>query len=196
MSVPNYILIAARNYAKEHGGGRKTEDAFIAGFEASRSWKKKDEAPLPIDTQLFEECWKMYGLKGSRSASLSEWCKLTDNERGMVMPHIKAYTTTRDKIYQKDFERYLKNKTFMDAVIVKGGVVVYNPTQIVEDEGYHPLTDMFQTWNDARHCLMFNGDIDNLNDGYTSDNRPDGAMVAWGMYSWKWNKVRREWIKQ
>lgn len=63
-------------------------------------------------------------------------------------------------------------------------------------EEYHPLTDdIFQTWNEERKCLRFNGDLAHLNDGYTDDNRPDGAMVSWGMYSWKWNKAKKQWIE-
>ena len=66
------------------------------------------------------------------------------------------------------------------------------------DTEYHPATDgIFQFWDDERKCLMLNnGYIDQLNDGYTSDNRPDGAKVAWGMYEWVWSSRTKEWIKQ
>jgi hypothetical protein len=35
-----------------------------------------------------------------------------------------------------------------------------------------------------------------LDDGYTADNRPDGAKVKWQMYSWIWNSITKEWIKK
>ena len=69
-------------------------------------------------------------------------------------------------------------------------------TTLISTE-YHPLTDsIFQYWNDERKCLMFNGYIDQLNDGYTDDNRPDGAKVAWSMYEWIWSSQTKQWIKQ
>lgn len=67
----------------------------------------------------------------------------------------------------------------------------------VEDNVYRPITDgIYQYWNEKRQCLMFNGYIDQLNDGYTKDNRPDGAKVAWQMYEWIWSSRIKEWIKQ
>lgn len=62
---------------------------------------------------------------------------------------------------------------------------------------YNPVSDgIFKYWNPERKCLMFNGDIDRLEDGYGKDNRPDGAKAAWGMYEWVWNGLKKEWVKQ
>ena len=56
--------------------------------------------------ELFEECWVAYNRKGSKKKSLEYWKKLTDVEKQNVMPHIKAYVSTRELQYQKDFERF------------------------------------------------------------------------------------------
>ena len=197
MAIPEYIIKAAREYAKENGGGRKVEDAFIAGYSASRSVKRKAEIPQECNKELFEQCWAAYNKKGAYGESLAEWCKLSADERMMVLPHVKAYCSTRDIVYQKDFQRYLKAKTFMERVVVRGGSVIYDPTAMTDKEEYRPTTDgIFQYWDEAKKRLIFSGDIKNLVDGYTDDDRPDEATAAWGMYTWKWSRVLKQWIKQ
>ena len=144
----------------------------------------------------FEVCWKAYNRKGSKKKSLEQWQKLTDEERLKVLPHVKAYVGSRDLQFQKDFERYLRDKTF-EEVIIKGNDTIYDPDKFDKTNEYHPTTDgIFQYWNDERQCLMFNGYIDQLNDGYTDDTRPDGAKVAWSMYEWIWSSRTKQWIKQ
>ncbi len=114
----------------------------------------------------------------------------------MVLPHVKVYVSTRERVYQKDFERYLREKIFK-TVIFKGNDIIYDPEQFSNPEEYRPVADgVFQFWNADRKCLLFNGYIDQLNDGYTSDNRPDGAKVASGLYEWIWSSQTKEWVKQ
>lgn len=57
-----------------------------------------------------------------------EWQKLSDKEIAIIRSHIEAYVETRDRIYQKDFERYLKDKVFL-SVIFKGNQVFYDPKE-------------------------------------------------------------------
>lgn len=197
MSIPNYILTAARAYADEHNGGRELEDAFVAGYAASKQRKKKDVLPQETQPELFDECWKAYGRKGSRASSLSAWCNLTADERSKILAHIRIYTTTRDKCYMKDFERYLAHKTFNDVILGKNGMVVYDPAQSEQTDEYQPLADgIFNYWDAENKRLIFNGDINNLDDGYNSDNRPEGATAYWNGYSWKWSKEQKTWVKQ
>ena len=133
---------------------------------------------------------------GSKAKSLEYWKKLSGKEQEQVLPHVKAYVSSREKCYQKDFERYLRDKTFK-TVVVKGNNTIYDPERFTNNEEYRPLTDgVFQIWDEERKCLLFNGYIDQLNDGYTSDNRPDGAKVSWNMYEWIWSSQKKEWVKQ
>lgn len=157
--------------------------------EESKDSKKKEP------DELFESCWKAYRRKGAKNKALTYWNKLKEEEREKVMPHIQVYVSSRDKQFQKDFERYLRDKTFNE-IIVKGNDTIYDPLKVENPNDYHPLTDDFQFWHEERGCLLFNGDIDNLNDGYSDDNRPEGATVAWGMYTWKWNRFFKKWVKQ
>lgn len=150
-----------------------------------RTSDKKDE--------LFEECWLAYRRKGSKKKAKDYWKKLTDDEKSSVLSHIKAYVASRDVQFQKDFERYLRDKTFT-TIVIRGNSTIYDPDQSGE---YSPQADgIFQYWNAERHCLIFNGDIEHLDDGYTAENRPNGAKCAWGMYEWVWNGINKEWVKK
>ena len=195
--IPEYIIKAARKYAKEYGGGQRTEDAFIAGFKAARQQSKTVERELTEDElQLFEDCWEAYGRKGSKKDSLEAWRTLTADEMLRVMPHIRAYITSREQRFCKDFQRYLSHHTFNDIVTDGRGTTLYDPKS-TESEGYSPVTDgIFQYWDEKNKRLIFNGDIEHLDDGYTTDTRPDGAKASWGMYNWVWSRELRKWIKQ
>lgn len=157
--------------------------------------KKKEKNIKKEKDEKFEECWTAYNRKGSKAKSLEYWKKLSENEKSLVLPHIKVYVSSREKCYQKDFERYLRDKIFLN-VVVKGNTTIYDPERFTNEE-YRPLTDgLFQIWDEERKCLLFNGYIDQLNDGYTSDTRPDGAKVSWNMYVWIWSSQKKEWVKQ
>ena len=198
MAIPEYILRAADDYCKTFTGAKKelAYNAFIAGYKSTRQPKVKNIALSEDQEILFEECWETYKYKGNKAKAKLEWSKLSDKESNLVLPHLKVYVESRDQCYLKDFERYLHDKVFL-SVIVKGNNTIYNPEQYANEQVYRPTTDgIFQYWNTERKCLMFNGYIDQLDDGYTKDNRPDGAKVAWSMYEWVWSKQKQEWVKQ
>lgn len=158
--------------------------------------KKKKEKIKKEKDEKFEECWLAYNRKGSKSKSLEYWNKLSDEEKSLVLPHIKVYVSSRARVYQKDFERYLRDKIFK-TIIVKGNDTIYDPEQFTDTKEYRPITDgIFQVWDAEKKCLLFNGFVDQLNDGYTSDNRPDGAKIASGLYEWVWSSKTKEWVKQ
>ena len=163
--------------------------------------KKKEEKE--INKELFEQCWIAYKRKGSKKKSLEYWKKLTDVEKQNVMPHIKAYVSTRELQYQKDFERYLRDKTFTTIVFLKNKVI-YDPTRLDKkdkaNEVYMPLTDGALSWNEYYNCYMYVGywDGKHIPDGYDDDTRPDGASVTlnngrgtlvWSVITKTWNKV-------
>lgn len=158
--------------------------------------KKKKEKIKKEKDEKFEECWLAYNRKGAKAKAFEYWQKLSDKEKEQVLPHIKVYVSSRERVYQKDFERYLRDKIFK-TIIVKGNDTIYDPEQFTDAKEYRPITDgIFQVWNADRKCLLFNGFVDQLNDGYTSDNRPDGAKIASGLYEWIWSSQTKEWVKQ
>ena len=162
--------------------------------------KNKEEE---TNKELFEQCWIAYRRKGKKGKSLQYWKKLTESEKQMVLPHIKAYVTSRELQYQQDFERYLRDKTFTTIVFLKNKVI-YDPTRLDKkdkaNEVYMPLTDGALSWNDYYTCYMYVGywDGKHIPDGYDDETRPDGASVTlnngrgtitWDSKTKTWNKI-------
>ena len=162
--------------------------------------KNKEEE---TNKELFEQCWIAYRRKGKKGKSLPYWKKLSESEKQMVLPHIKAYVTSRELQYQQDFERYLRDKTFTTIVFLKNKVI-YDPTRLDKkdkaNEVYMPLTDGALSWNDYYTCYMYVGywDGKHIPDGYDDDTRPDGASVTlnngrgtitWDSKTKTWNKI-------
>lgn len=158
-----------------------------------RTSDKKDE--------LFEECWKTYRRKGIKRKSMEYWKKLTGKEKSVVLAHIKAYVSTRDIQYQKDFERYLRDKVF-ETIVYKGNSVVYDPTKKKADstsDVYMPTCDGMLSWNEYYSSFIFVGYWDgrHISDGYTDETRPNGAtiMLNNGRGNITWNKNTKQWEK-
>lgn len=195
--IPEYILKAAKEYQKVHGGSEALFDAFIAGHKATRQPKAKDIVLTPEQDRMFDECWKAYGKKGNKGKSKEVWSKIPLTSLPIILTHIKIYVSSRQRCFQKDFERYLKEKVYTTNIVTNEGVLYDSEKDKFPDE-YRPTTDgIFQLWNPERNCLILNnGYIDQLNDGYTDDTRPDGARVAWSMYEWVWSSQTKQWIKQ
>lgn len=158
---------------------------------------KEKEILKEKSKSLFEECWVAYRRKGSKKKSRDYWDKLTDKEKDKVMPHIKAYVSSREMVYQKDFERYLRDKTFND-VVLKGSVTIFDPT-IGETNEYHPFTDGEIQWNEYYKAYVYVGmDMRWIPDGYTDDNRPNGAtiMLNNGRGTIFWDTATKTWNKK
>lgn len=76
--------------------------------------------------ELFEQCWLTYRRKGSKKKSLEQWQKLSDEEKEQAKKHIIAYVESVSDIrYQKDFERYLRDKVFNN-VVYKDGKTLFD----------------------------------------------------------------------
>ena len=59
---------------------------------------------------------------------------------------------------------------------------------------YNPYTEGYHLWlneNDGKY--YFTGNIINLADGYTKDNRPNGVQVHQNGYTYTWNATSKEW---
>lgn len=169
-----------------------TYDQMAEIVDYLRTSDKKDD--------LFESCWIAYRRKGSKKKSFDYWKKLSVNEKDCVLHHIKAYVGTRDLQYQKDFERYLRDKTFNE-IVIKENKVVYDPTKLSGslDGLYMPTTDGALSWNDYYNCYIYTGWWDgvHITDGYDDWNRPHGATVMLnnGRGTLSWDSMLRVWIK-
>lgn len=179
---------------------------IIAPNIIDNNTKEKNEIDKSISKSsddLFETCWVAYRRKGSKKKSLEYWKKLTDVEKQNVMPHIKAYVSTRELQFQKDFERYLRDKIFT-TVVFANNMVIYDPTKLGKkdkaNDVYMPLTDGALSWNNYYNCFMYVGYWDGVHiaDGYTDDDRPNGATITLnnGRGTITWDSETKKWNKQ
>ena len=167
----------------------------LCGLKEKCINKEDEKESLSKKDELFEECWKAYRRKGSKAKAKTYWKKLTEEEKNRVLPHIKAYVSARDISYQKDFERYLRDKVF-ETVVVNGKDVVYDPTCGTEAE-YHPYGNLSINFSEKYQCYIYVGYYDGvIVDGYEDDERPDGAtiMLNSGRGTIMWSKAERKWI--
>jgi hypothetical protein len=92
---------------------------------------KEEEIDLSISKkeqkdEFFEQCWLNYRRKGSKKKSLEQWKKLSNEEKEQTKKHILAYIeSVSDVKYQKDFERYLRDKCFLN-VVYKDGKTIFD----------------------------------------------------------------------
>ena len=157
---------------------------------------KKKRNATPKDDPLFEECWKAYNRRGNKEKAKVYWDKICEEERNNILPHIKAYVQSRDRQYQSYFERYLRDKSFND-VVYKGNSVLYDPDIANDNEGYHPTTNGTTfVWNETLNCYMYVGNINDFFDGYTNENRPNGAQFKSFGYTYTWDAVSKQWDKE
>lgn len=95
---------------------------------------KKTTIEVEQDMTDFETCWHHYRRKGSKKKSYEQWMKLSDEERSQVQQHIHAYVESVSDIkYQKDFERYLRDKVFNN-VVYKDGKTLFDGENIEEEK--------------------------------------------------------------
>ena len=180
---------------------------IIAPNIIDNNTKEKNEIDKSISKssdELFETCWVAYRRKGKKGKAKQYWDKLTKSEKDSVLQHIKIYTKTRELQYQQDFERYLRDKTFLSVVVSKNNIV-YDPTKLGNGESasnvYMPSGNFSITWDDQLKAYLYIGfysDGQAIADGYTDSTRPDGARIVLnnGRGELVWSSITRTWIKQ
>ena len=180
---------------------------IIAPNIIDNNTKEKNEIDKSISKssdELFETCWVAYRRKGKKGTAKPYWDKLTKSEKDSVLQHIKIYTKTRELQYQQDFERYLRDKTFLSVVVSKNNIV-YDPTKLGKGESasnvYMPSGNFSITWDDQLKAYLYIGfysDGQAIADGYTDATRPDGARIVLnnGRGELVWSSITRTWIKQ
>ena len=70
----------------------------------------------------FENFWNLYDKKVGKPNAIKEWNKLSTEEKQTVFVHMSEYCKVNERLYRKDPERYLKNKTFNDEIIQKESI--------------------------------------------------------------------------
>jgi|TARA_R100000479_G_scaffold151931_1_gene87766 DNA-binding transcriptional MocR family regulator len=60
-----------------------------------------------INKELFEKCWTAFNRKGTKSKALQYWSKLSEEDRLSIFKAIPKYVSTRERVYQKDFQGWI-----------------------------------------------------------------------------------------
>lgn len=109
-----------------------------AVFKRRKAEEKTEQVVLEDvdDKAMFEECWIAYNRRGSKALAKAQWSKLSDTDKSKVLPHIKEYVASVSEVrYQVYFERYLRDKRFLDVVHgAKPQTLFFEPQQIRQQE--------------------------------------------------------------
>lgn len=147
--IPDYINKAALEYKAKHGNRNDVYEAFIAGYKATKKTKAKYVELTEQQEMWFEKAWEAYGRKGSKGDAKKEWAEIPETDYQEILQHISAYVATREFSYQKDFERYLKSKTYT-GIVCKGNNIMYAP----QEKKQKSLSERFAAWVDDHYpCL-------------------------------------------
>lgn len=111
-----------------HSYSTTTQNTHIGSIDGVKKEKDKDKSlsTTKEKDEDFEQCWLAYRRKGSKAKSHKEWKKLTAEDKLRAKKHIWYYVeSVTDVKYQKDFERYLRDKCFLN-VVYKDGKVIFD----------------------------------------------------------------------
>ena len=179
----------------------KKENERLKEELANASKKKETSSELETEFDNFRKKYKQYGGQARGLQTELDNLKKKHKDWKEIIP-LLSYAIDKENAARKNAEirgAFFPSMKNLQTYINQRSWEAYADEQhIVSDNEYHPTTDgIFQFWNPERNCLILNnGYIDQLNDGYTDDTRPDGAKVAWSMYEWVWSSQTKQWIKQ
>lgn len=163
--------------------------------------KKEPNVPTEEERMIFEEFRQKYkGQKRGLDTELSFFIEQNKDWRKvlpLLVPAIEKENRQREQAKsmgaffpeQKHMKTYLNGKnrsweTFADDIF--SSTTSYSP----QCDGISLM------WNEHAQCYMTPFDVESVADGYTKDNRPNGALVMWRGYKYIWNNETKNWIKQ
>ena len=160
--------------------------------------KKEENIKRKSYSDDFEQAWELYKRKGTKSLAYNYWKRLSNKDKQKALAHIPFYIQSNDIQYIKDFNGYLNRRYFERVIYDKHGNVVFDPERQTSTT-YRPTTGGALTWNDYFKCYIYTSMfIEDIADGYTDDNRPNGAtiMLNNGRGVIEWNQQHKQWIKK
>ena len=85
--------------------------------------KSKVNENSKIDVYPFAEFWDDYDKKrGSKEKLTKKWNNISDSEKQKIKEHIPRYKKAQpDKVFRKDPETFLNNKSWDDEIIISNG---------------------------------------------------------------------------
>jgi len=157
--------------------------------EGTKVPKKKVEYP-----DEYEKDFALYQRKGSKKKGYERWSTLTEEEKESMRRHIPYYMQSNELRFLKDFEGYINQRLF-ESPVYKGNTILYDP-QTFENEqagvydpsGWLNYDENFNAWRYFGREPKYD-----LRDGYTDDNRPDGARVVEQRTVYVWSLATKTW---
>lgn len=164
--------------------------------------KKEVSEPTQQEHEMFEDFRKRYkGKKRGHDTEFNFFIKQNKDWRE-VLPMLgyaiekenalREQARTMRKFFpeQKNMQTYLNGKN-------RSWEVYTEDLATYDKNSYNPQCDGVSLfWNDLQQCYITPFDVDNIADGYTKDERPDGAMVMWRGYKYIWDSITKKWVKQ
>lgn len=168
-------------------------------IKENKKRKRENTEPTDDDHAMFEEFRKKY--KGKKRGHDTEFNFFISQNKDWkeILPQL-CYAVEKENQFReqarmartffpepKNMQTYLNGKN-RSWELYLDGIEKYNSNE------YNPICDGISLmWNDVAKCYLTPFDITTLSDGYTKDNRPNGAIVMWRGYKYKWNSATKQW---
>jgi hypothetical protein len=174
------------------------KDEDIKEEESNDSKKKEPESELEIQFEAFRRKYKEYG--GSARGFSTEFDNLKKKHKDWkeIIPMLAFALDNENKAREdakrigkffpqmKNLQTYI-NQRYWEAY--SDGYENYDP------DAYHPEGFPYDAEFDAYRFCDYIPNHDLL-DGYTDDNRPDGARIVEQITVWVWSSEQRRWNKE
>lgn len=96
-----------------------------------------------------------------------------------------------------NFDKILNGALHTSQEQQRAYVSIMSDDSTSSDEMYTPATNGTTfVWNETLNCYMYVGNINNFFDGYTNENRPNGAQFKSFGYTYTWNANTKSWDKE
>lgn len=163
--------------------------------------KKEPNVPTEDEKAMFEEFRQKYkGQKRGLDTELNFFIEQNKDWRKvlpLLVPAIEKENRQREQAKamgtffpeQKQMQTYLRGKNRAWEMFADD---IFSSTT-----SYSPQCDGISLfWNEQAKCYITPFDVESVADGYTKENRPNGAQVMWRGYKYTWNSELKNWIKQ
>lgn len=168
-------------------------------IKENKKRKKETTEPTDDDHTMFEDFRKKY--KGKKRGHDTEFnFFITQNKDWKeILPKL-IYAVDKENLLRE--QARMSNKFFPEPKNMqtylgaknKGWEIYLDDFEKRNTNEYIPQCDGISLmWNDVAKCYLTPFDITTLSDGYTKDNRPDGAIVMWRGYRYKWSNNKQIW---
>lgn len=168
-------------------------------IKENKKRKKETTEPTDDDHTMFEDFRKKY--KGKKRGHDTEFnFFITQNKDWKeILPKL-IYAVEKENLLRE--QARMSNKFFPEPKNMqtylgaknKGWEIYLDDFEKRNTNEYIPQCDGISLrWNDHTNCYMTTFDITTLVDGYNNQNRPDGAVVMWRGYRYKWSSNKQIW---